>query len=78
MGLSSEPPDDQMEVARDGFINPPDRALSKSLILQDCPFTTSPVAFLRVIMAFRRKGQSFAMSHLGMILNGERISREQF
>ncbi len=78
LGLCSEPPDDQMEVARDGFINPPDRALSKSLILQDCPFTTSPVAFLRMIMALRRKGQSFAISHLGMILNGDRISREQF
>jgi hypothetical protein len=78
LGLCSEPPDNHIEVARDGFISPQDRALSNSVMLRECPFTTTPVAFLRMIMALRRKGQSFAMSHFGMILNGELIAREQF
>jgi hypothetical protein len=33
-----------------------------------CPFTTSPVALLRVVVAQMRKGQSFTSSHIGMIL----------
>jgi hypothetical protein len=78
LGLCSEPPDDHIEVARDGFISPQDRALSNSVMLRECPFTTSPVAFLRMIIALRRKGQSFAMSHFGMILNGELIARDTF
>jgi hypothetical protein len=29
-------------------------------------------------LAFRRKGQSFAVSHMGSILNGELVTRERF
>lgn len=43
-----------------------------------CPFTTSPVAFLRALTALRRKGQSFAQSHLGRILRVELIAPELF
>ncbi len=79
LGLCSKPPIDHIEVARNGFISPQGRAdLSESVMFRECPFTTSPVAFLRTILAIRRKGQSFAMSHFGMLLNGELITREQF
>jgi hypothetical protein len=76
LGLCSQPPDDHMKVACDGFITSPSQ--SDSVTTRTCPFTISPVAFLKIVMALRRRGQSFAASHFGMILNGELISREHF
>ncbi len=38
----------------------------------------SPVGFLRILMALRRKGQSFEKSHFGRILHGELLVGEQF
>jgi hypothetical protein len=78
LGLCSQPPDDRMEVACDGFITPPNRSRSDVIMAPTCPFMISPVAFLRIFMALRRKGQSFTASHFGRILNGELISREHF
>ena len=78
LGLCSQPPDDHMEVACDGFITPPNRSRSGVIMAPTCPFMISPVAFLRTFMALRRKGQSFTASHFGRILNGELISREHF
>ena len=78
LGLCSQPPDDSVQVACDGFINPTSRANLERTIVRVCPFTASPVAFLRMIIALRRKGQSFASSHFGKILNGELIGRNEF
>jgi hypothetical protein len=78
LGLCSQPPNDHMKVACDGFITPPNRSQSDVVIAPACPFITSPVAFLRIFIALRRKGQSFTASHFGRILNGELISREHF
>jgi hypothetical protein len=74
LGLCSHPPGDHITVGCDGFINLADRLD----IVHECPFTTSPVAFVRMIIELRRKGQSFATSHLGRILNGELIVRKDF
>jgi hypothetical protein len=77
LGLCSSAPDDDTEVARDGFITPANRAkLSPEIIA--CPFTMSPVPFVRAIISFRRKGQSITASHMGKILNGELIAKEDF
>jgi hypothetical protein len=78
LGLCSQAPDDSVQVASDGFISPTSRANSGGTMARACPFTASPVAFLRMIMALRRKGQSFASSHFGRILNGELIVRNEF
>ena len=78
LGLCSQPPDDHTEVACDGFISPSHRSQSGVIMAPACPFMISPVAFLRAFVALRRKGQSFAASHFGKILNGELISREHF
>lgn len=78
LGLCSQPPDDHTEVACDGFIAPHNRSQSDVVMIPTCPFMTSPVAFLRIFMALRRKGQSFTASHFGRILNGELISEEHF
>lgn len=78
LGLCSQPPDDSVQVACDGFISPTSRANSERAMIRVCPFTASPVAFLRMIIALRRKGQSFSSSHFGKILNGELIGRNEF
>jgi hypothetical protein len=78
LGLCSHRPDAGIEAACDGFISPASRARSASVVIQACPFMTSPVAFIRAIMVLRRKGHSIAFSHLGRLLNGELIAREQF
>jgi hypothetical protein len=78
LGLCSKPPVNHLDVARDGFISPQSRTSSGSVMIRECPFTNSPVAFLRMILAMRRKGQSLTVSHFGKILNGELITREQF
>jgi hypothetical protein len=67
-----------MEAACDGFITTLNRSQSDVIMAPMCPFKISPVAFLRIFMALRRKGQSFTASHFGRILNGELISREHF
>jgi hypothetical protein len=68
LGLCSQRPDEGegCEVACDGFTAGTSR------------FVTGQVPFIRMILAFRRKGQSFAVSHMGSILNGELVTRERF
>ena len=78
LGLSYKAPEGQMNIAADGFVTPSSRALSSAVMLRHSPFMRSPVEFLRRILEMRRKGHSFAMSHLGMILNGELISEGNF
>jgi hypothetical protein len=78
LGLCSQPPDDYIEVVYNGFITPPNRFRSGIIIAPIYPFMISPVAFLRTLIALRRKGQSFTTSHFGRILNGELISRDHF
>ena len=43
-----------------------------------CRFMQSPVPFLKALFDMRRKGQGFANSHLGRILNGELLRYEHF
>ncbi len=76
LGLCSQRPADDIEVAHDGFMSLASRA--KSTLIQTCPFMASPVAFVRMIMILRRKGQSISFSHMGRLLNGEIIVREHF
>jgi hypothetical protein len=78
LGLCSQPPDDAKGISSDGFISSERRLRSKSALVRACSFQTSPVAFLRTVMAMRRKGQSIGISHMGKILSGELIERKQF
>lgn len=78
LGLCSCPPHDQIHVACDGFIRPTSRPMFDAVMARECPFTISPVEFLRVLMALRRKGQSYKNSHIGRILHGELLARKQF
>ena len=78
LGLGFRPPYEQIQVASDGFISPTSRSGFDALMQSACPFTNSPVEFLRILMALRRKGQGFQRSHLGRMLHGELLSREDF
>ncbi|KAH0566189.1 hypothetical protein GP486_000421 [Trichoglossum hirsutum] len=78
LGLCSSPPDGSVRVACDGFVDPTGRRVVDPAMARECPFTKSPVDFLRAVIALRRKGQGFAKSHFGEILNGELITREKF
>ena len=78
LGLAFRLPYEQTEVACDGFISPASRPRFDAVMEQECPFRTSPVGFLRILMALRRKEQSFQKSHLGRILQGELLAREEF
>ena len=78
LGLCFCTPDDQIQVACDGFINPTNRPDFDEIMERECPFSTSPVGFLRMLMALRRKGQNFEKSHFGRILHGDLLAKEQF
>ena len=78
LGLGFRPPDEQTQVASDAFISPTSRPAFDAIMERNCPFTVSPVGFLRILMALRRKGQSFQKSHMGRILHGDLLAREEF
>jgi hypothetical protein len=79
LGLCSRAPDkDAQAVACDGFISAASRGGFSPTMAETCSFTKSPVTFLRIVTALRRKGQSYATSHIGMILYGELVTREAF
>lgn len=78
LGLCSRPPYEKIQVACDGFISLESRLDFDAIMERECKFTISPVGFLRMLMAMRRKGQNFQRSHIGRILHGELLSREDF
>ena len=78
LGVASQPPNDSVRVACDGFINPEDRKAVDGVMARNCRFKVSPLAFLRTVMALRRKGQNFGGSHMGRLLNGELLKEEDF
>lgn len=78
LGLCYRPPEGQNRVACDGFITLSGRSNFDAVMERECPFTISPIGFLRILMTLRRKGQGFAKSHYGRILNGELLTQSHF
>ena len=78
LGLSFCPRRDGIDVARDGFVNPASCTTRGSEMAEKRSFSSSPVAFLRALMVMRRKGQSFALSHVGRLLQGQPLSAVDF
>ncbi|EKD21257.1 hypothetical protein MBM_00370 [Drepanopeziza brunnea f. sp. 'multigermtubi' MB_m1] len=78
LGLCYRTPDDLVRVAVDGFVHHEDRVNLDTKMARYCRFQRSPVPFLRLLFAMRRKGQGFVDSHLGRILNGELLRDEHF
>ncbi|TAQ90964.1 hypothetical protein B7494_g730 [Chlorociboria aeruginascens] len=79
LGLCSETQQEgQVAIACDGFVNPPDRKLFDKAMAEICPFKTSPLGFLNIVMSLRRRGQRFVDSHMGRLLNGDLLFEYQF
>lgn len=78
LGLCFHPLHKQVQVACDGFVDPDNRLEFDAIMERECPFSISPVGFLRMLMAMRRKGQNFQKSHFGRILRGDLLTRENF
>lgn len=63
-------------VRSDGFVEGKDRqALGMGL---GSPFSVSPVPFLRSLVGFRRKGQSYLATHMGQILHARVLEAADF
>ena len=75
LGLSRE--DSDGYVNPDGFVVPSNRHRTPA-IQQACSFNTSPVPFLRELIGLRRKGSSYAQTHMGKILEGRVLSAQDF
>ncbi|KDQ56358.1 hypothetical protein JAAARDRAFT_132396 [Jaapia argillacea MUCL 33604] len=66
----------EIKVQSDGFIKPEDRrALTDRA---DSPFTHSPLPYLKELIGLRRKGMTYAPTHLGKVLHARFLSEEDF
>ncbi|KAF8326322.1 uncharacterized protein EI90DRAFT_2975813 [Cantharellus anzutake] len=65
----------EVETQIDGFVLPKKRTGEMNLA---CPFDISPLPFIRKLTSLRRKGTSYASTHLGRIVNGAFIQPEEF
>lgn len=63
-------------IHSDGFVDKSDRqALGMKY---ESPFVKSPVTLLRALVGFRRKGQSYMTTHMGHVLHGRLLTKEDF
>lgn len=63
------------EVAYDGFVTPVQRQDS---CLAGSQFQQSPIPFLKTLLGFRRKGNEFTVTHMGKIMQGRILTKEDF
>lgn len=63
-------------IHSDGFVDKPDR---QGLGMKyESPFVKSPVSFLKGLIGFRRKGQSYITTHMGHVLHGRLLTEADF
>ncbi|KAK7550863.1 hypothetical protein IWX49DRAFT_534943 [Phyllosticta citricarpa] len=63
-------------VGRDGFTEPDVR---KEMDPDwDSPFLASPIPFLRALIGIRRKGQAYAQTHMGRIIDARPLKKHTF
>ncbi|KAF9064985.1 hypothetical protein BDP27DRAFT_1332732 [Rhodocollybia butyracea] len=65
-------------VNSDGFVRPEERMFDDGGFYQDCPFVVSPVPFLKELTSLRRKGNKYRQTHIGRIVNGIVLRKEDF
>jgi hypothetical protein len=78
LGLCFRVPTDDIKSSNDGFVVPADRKKFDAVMAKECPFKVSPVAMLRALTEFRRKGHGFGKSQMGAMLGGELILERAF
>ncbi|KAG8924460.1 hypothetical protein FRC02_010410 [Tulasnella sp. 418] len=75
LGLYSWQPQRGDIIKSDGFIMPHHRDGTPVTI---SPFQTSPVPYLKQLFAARRKGMDYTSTHMGKILRGRLLTKEDF
>jgi hypothetical protein len=78
LGLCYRPPDDDVNVTCEGFVAPSSRAKYDPAMEEICPFSSSPVGLLKILMDLRRQGQGVSRSHCGKIMSGELLTKQDF
>lgn len=74
--LKEMPAGNTVCVRSDGFVEPGDR---QTLGMDpNSPFSKDPVPFLRSLVGFRRKGQSYLATHIGQILHARLLMDRDF
>ncbi|KAJ6561124.1 hypothetical protein DFH09DRAFT_503515 [Mycena vulgaris] len=72
LGLHLESVNDREDLQ--GMVDPTgfvrDERARKALAIDGCAFDSTPLPFFRELYALRRKGQGFALTHMGKILRG--------
>jgi hypothetical protein len=59
-----------------GFVH--DKGARRSLGMQNCLFEKNPVAVLRELIGWRRKGQGYTLTHVGAMLRGNNLGSDKF
>ena len=73
---TSTPPDDiPDDITGDGFVLPSHR---RGRMKDICPFTNSPIPFIKKIVGLRRKGMNYFPTHLGRILITSPLAQDDF
>lgn len=66
---------ESIPVQSDGFVEPEAR---EKIGWGFCPFTKSPIQFLKEVIALRRSGQGFGHTHMGHLLSGRELRADAF
>ena len=69
--------EDDMIMECDGFITPGQRRGPASEQVQRT-FQNTPLPFVKVLLGLRRKGMSFAQTHMGKLLDGRLLTERDF
>jgi len=58
-----------------GFVQDKD---ARQIVGMTSLFETSPMAVLRELVGWRRKGQGFTLTHVGLMLHGNNLGVDEF
>lgn len=72
--LNETLPEKRVVIHGDGFVDKRDRQVLG--MKYESPFLKSPVTLLRALVGFRRKGQSYMATHMGYVLHGRLLAKE--
>jgi len=59
----------------DGFVTPSNR---RGKMKELCKFSASPLPSLKALISLRRKGMGYESTHIGRILHGGSLTRDDF
>ncbi|QRV92773.1 kinase-like protein [Ceratobasidium sp. AG-Ba] len=80
ISFSSSEDADDFQVQSDGFVVESDRHKLSTYIPEyiACGFKSSPIAALKDLIGYRRKGMEFLRTHMGQILHARQLTPEDF